>query len=740
MDLGFLEEAPICTYAVRRVADDFVIEQVNAAARRQNPAIVALLGTPMTRAYSDQPQVLEDARRCAAEGVVVERELTVRRYDRTDATQRVRLRFVPAPPDHLLLFMVELSSPDLARAAVREAEGRYESLIASLPDAVLVRGSDGRVVFCNELAIKLVGAKSPHDLLGKLDILPREMVVLNEAGELIKTEDFPSRRAITTGVASDGKLYALLGKDEMRWMRIAAQPIVWEDGSIKGSVTTFTDVTERVKAQGELRESAARLDLALSAARMGVWEYEPAHDKGWWSQNLFDIFDIKTAMTGLAPFLVHVHPDDRERVGTQCVSLAEGADGDTFEEEFRLIGDDGVTRWARVQGRLTHNATRRHLGGTVMDVTAQRLLEEQLHRASRLESIGRLAGGIAHDFNNLLAAMLGSLELVEGAAGSGARDDLATIRHSALRARDLTRQLLAFARKQPVQWRTVDVSLLVRDVERLLRRLVGPSISIGIDLSGPALVSADPSLLEQVLLNLVVNARDAMPNGGHLHISVAHCPNGELRPDCPGSAVLTVADSGMGMDEETRRRLFEPFFTTKQSGTGLGLASSYGIIQQHRGDITVESEPGRGTRFIVTLPCLPADTVARHATVAPPAALGAKGTVLVVDDEDAVRKTTARLVKSLGYEVYAASTLTEAVEATTENPGNIDMLLCDIAMPGEDGRDLAAALVRLRPELKVLFMSGYSSDMQEMRLDGALFVQKPFSRDELAQKLAELAL
>jgi two-component system cell cycle sensor histidine kinase/response regulator CckA len=195
----------------------------------------------------------------------------------------------------------------------------------------------------------------------------------------------------------------------------------------------------------------------------------------------------------------------------------------------------------------------------------------------------------------------------------------------------------------------------------------------------------------------------------------------------------------VGMDDATRSRIFEPFFTTKQNGTGLGLASSYGIIQQHRGDIGVETELGKGTRFIVTLPCLPSDAVARKVTVAPPAALGAKGTVLVVDDEDAVRKTTARLVKSLGYEVYAASTLSEAVEHSNAHQGRIDMLLCDIAMPGEDGRDLAAELVRLRPELKVLFMSGYSSDMQEMRLDGALFVQKPFSRDELAQKLAELS-
>jgi len=737
MDLGFLEEAPICTYAVRRVGDDFVIERVNAAARRQNPAIVALLGTPMRRIYSDQPQVLEDARRALAEGVVVERDLPVRRYDRTEATQFVRLRFVPAPPDHLLLFMQELSSPDLARAAVREAEARYESLVASLPDAVLVRGADGRVIFCNDLAAKLTGATAPSELLGKLDVMPREMVLLNEAGELIGPEDFPSRKVLRTGKPEGGKAYALLGSGALRWLRIASQPIVTEDGTLRGSATTFTDVTDRVSAQAELRESAARLDLALSAARMGVWEYEPAHDHGWWSPNLFDIFDIRDTDVGLAPFLARVHPDDRERVARRIQMLAMGTDGDTFEDEFRIIGKDQVTRWARVQGRLTHNAERRHLGGTVMDVTTQRLLEEQLHRASRLESIGRLAGGIAHDFNNLLAAMLGSLDLVEGEASDALRQDLATIRHSALRARDLTRQLLAFARKQPVQRRNVDLSLLVRDVELLLRRLVGPSIAIGIDTTGPALVSADPSLLEQVLVNLVVNAREAMPDGGHLQIRV-ESQAGEAAGSA-GTATLSVTDSGIGMDEATRRRIFEPFFTTKLAGTGLGLASSYGIIQQHRGDISVESEPGRGTRFIVTLPSLPSDAVARKVTVAPPAPLGAKGTVLVVDDEEAVRKTTARLVRSLGYEVYDASTMTEAVERATEHAGDIDMLLCDIAMPGEDGRDLAAELVRMQPELRVLFMSGYSSDMQEMRLDGALFVQKPFSRDELAQKLAELA-
>jgi CheY-like chemotaxis protein len=250
-------------------------------------------------------------------------------------------------------------------------------------------------------------------------------------------------------------------------------------------------------------------------------------------------------------------------------------------------------------------------------------------------------------------------------------------------------------------------------------------------------VSADPTLLEQVLVNLVVNARDAMPDGGKLEIRVERGP-GDPASAPHGTARLTVTDSGIGMDEATRSRLFEPFFTTKTQGTGLGLASSYGIIQQHGGDIRVESEPARGTRFIVTLPCVVSGDVpsktSRRSSSSPPA----RGTVLVVDDEEAVRRTTARLVQSLGYAVLDASGGVSALAHADQHSGRIDILLCDIVMPGEDGRDLAAALVQRRPELRVVFMSGYSNDMQELRVEGALFLHKPFGRDELAQKLTEV--
>ena len=485
MDLGFLEDAPFVCYAFRREGNEFVLAQVNSAARQRNPLLVSFIGRPMAHLYSDQPAVIADAQRCVSDQVVVDHELPVRRHDRIEATLFLQLRFVPAPPDQLVLFVQEVNHPDMARAALDESEARYQSLVASLPDAILMRAVDGRVLFCNDVAVRLFGAASHADLLGKRDAIAPGVSVRDEAGAPILPQDVPSLRVLTHGEPEHG-LYSFESNGALRWMRVAAQPIRSADGRVTGSVTTFTDVTERIVAQTSLRESAARLDLALAAARMGVWEYEPALDRGWWSPNLSEIFHLGQREPGLALFLDAVHPEDRDALRHHLERLAQGSDGDSVETEFRIVGDDGAARWARIKGRLTASGGRRTLGGTTMDITEQRLLEEQLHRASRLESIGRLAGGVAHDFNNLLAAMLGSLDLIEGQVPTEVNEDLATIRHSALRARDLTRQLLAFARKQPVVSRAVDLSILVREVELLLRRLVGPRIGISIVATGRA--------------------------------------------------------------------------------------------------------------------------------------------------------------------------------------------------------------------------------------------------------------
>lgn len=743
MDFGFVEDVPVFCYVVRRQGDDFVLVQLNAAARARSPALVAFIGRPLTELYSDQPGVRTAALECVTSQTIVERDVPFRMHNRTEATEWLRLRYVPIPPDVVLIYVLELNRPGMSQTALMESEARYQGLVASLPDAVMLRGADGRLLFCNDVALKLFGAVSHADLLGKRDVLAPEVMVHDEAGVPLDAADVPSLRVLKTGKPESGQVYSFASGGEVRWMRVAAQPICAADGRVTGSVTTFTDVTERVVAQTALRESSARLELALASARMGVWEYEPAADRGWWSPNLSEIFQLGAGLPGIDSFLEHVHPDDRVGLKDRLAVISAGHHGQSFDHEFRLVGDDGVSRWARIHGRLSVSGSRHMLAGTTMDITEERRLEERLHLASRLESIGRLAGGVAHDFNNLLAAMLGSLDLIDDQMDEQVSDDmradLATIRHSALRARDLTRQLLAFARKQPVTWRSVDLSVLVRDVQLLLQRLVGPRILLTLVTVNELLVSADPALLEQVLVNLVANARDAMPDGGQLQISVERGPADPISAP-HGTARVIVTDSGIGMDEATRARIFEPFFTTKAQGNGLGLASSYGIIQQHGGDISVESEPNRGTRFSVTLPCAAPGNDVQNKTEHPALAGPARGTVLVVDDEEPVRQTITRLVQSLGYTALAASSGAEARAQAVTHGERIDILLCDIAMPGEDGRDLAAELVKQRTELKVVFMSGYTKDLQEMRVDGALFLQKPFGRDELGQKLAEARL
>jgi CheY-like chemotaxis protein len=365
-------------------------------------------------------------------------------------------------------------------------------------------------------------------------------------------------------------------------------------------------------------------------------------------------------------------------------------------------------------------------------------LEEELRRAHRLESIGRLAGGIAHDFNNLLAAMMGSLELLEEHCPPRAQEDLTTIRHCATRARDLTRQLLAFARKQPAAYQDIDLSAMVSEVERMLERLVGTDIQLAISSGERVHVRADRSLLEQVLVNLVVNAREAMPNGGLVEVRVgrtSHSVTGAA--SASEFAQIEVSDSGMGMDEETRSKIFDPFFTTKTSGTGLGLASSYGIVNQHGGHIVVETQPGRGTRFRVLLPLLVGGEteqgVGASAQVRP-----GKGCVMVVDDEELVRNTAVRMLRSLGYDVLSAGNGTEAIERARRHAGPIDVVFCDVAMPGQDGPSVARVLQELRPELKVLFASGYAAEPDDEHLLGNFFLAKPYTRSELAAKLHEL--
>ncbi len=391
--------------------------------------------------------------------------------------------------------------------------------------------------------------------------------------------------------------------------------------------------------------------------------------------------------------------------------------------------------------------------GIGRDVTERVQLEQQLRQAQKMEAVGRLAGGIAHDFNNILTAITGYADLLleDLGATDPRRQDADEIHKAADRAAGLTRQLLAFSRQQVLQPTVLEVNKLVSDLEKMLRRLLGEDVELGTRLAPTTgRVKADPGQLEQVIMNLAVNARDAMPNGGKLTLETGNVDlDGAYAADhYPARAgpfvMLAVSDTGIGMSEETQVHMFEPFFTTKEKGkgTGLGLATVYGIIKQSGGFIWVYSEVGHGTTFKLYLPRVE-ELAERASQPAQAPARAARGTetVLVVEDEAPVRSVARQVLERHGYTVLEAPSAEAALDIVARYSGTIHLLLTDVVMPGLNGRELANRLAGLRPDAKVIFMSGYTDDAvtrHGVLEPGSAYVQKPFTPDAIARKVREV--
>jgi PAS domain S-box-containing protein len=445
-----------------------------------------------------------------------------------------------------------------------------------------------------------------------------------------------------------------------------------------------------------------------------------------------------------------IHPDDRASVlETVGRAMKSGTD---FTLENRAVWPDGTVRWLTGTGRVLldgHGDPVRGVGVS-LDITERHTLEAQYRQAQKMEALGQLAGGIAHDFNNLLTVILGYCDLLlpDFQPGDSRRTDLEEIQVAGTRAARLTRQLLAFSRKQVVQPTLLDLRVVMSDMRAMLGRLIGEDVTVVL---GPgtesAAVKADRGQVEQILMNLVVNARDAMPKGGTLTIATATVELDEhyaaTHVDVkPGSYVaLSVTDTGTGMTPQVQARLFEPFFTTKQidHGAGLGLATVHGIVKQGGGSVGVYSEVGKGTSFHVYFPR--ADAAEVIVDAAPSAARRHAGgqTVLVVEDMDAVRELARRLLERDGYRVLIAANVAEALQIFDQNP-SIDVLLTDVVMPGASGPDLSRQLVEQRPTLKVIYMSGYTEKaIVHHGVNPALaFLHKPFTAETLGRKVREV--
>ena len=540
-------------------------------------------------------------------------------------------------------------------------------------------------------------------------------------------------------------------------MAVAAMKAGANDWVTKGQLKRLLPAIERelreARGRAALRASEASYAHLVERAPVGIYRSSPAGRFLSVNAALVRILGYDSAADVLRLDMardVYADPAERQRL----------LDRDTYtDREY----DEVEATWKRKDGRLLSvqlsvRAVRKGAGEVeyyetfVRDVTEQRRLQQQLVQSQKMEAVGRLAGGIAHDFNNLLTVITSYSDLLLQDLGGEdpKREDVEQVRKAAEGAAALTRQLLAFSRQQVLAPRVVSLSVVVQGVEKMLRRVIGEDVDLvtALDLNVGS-VKADVGQLEQVLMNLAVNARDAMPTGGKLTIETA---NVEHDPDSAREreaapvrrcVMLAVSDTGIGMDEATKARIFEPFFTTKEpgKGTGLGLATVYGIVQQSGGFIWVYSEPGHGTTFKIYLPQVEAPLEGRAVGAAPGDLPRGTETILLVEDAAAVRAVTRQVLERQGYTVLEAAHGAAALQTAAGHPGPIHLLLTDVVMPVLSGRQLADQLARLRPDAKVLYASGYTDDavVRHGVLEaGISYLQKPFTADSLARKVREV--
>jgi PAS domain S-box-containing protein len=654
--------------------------------------------------------------------------------------------------------------------AMSNLQGYADKIVASVPAGLLLLSEELRVLSANRAFLESFRLRDE-------DVLGRDLQELVRAERLVRS----ARQVLASGVAQQDGLYELYvyARRDTKPVRISMTAIHLADDEPPRLLLIVEDLTEEERLQAARQESEQRYRDLIQGLDAIVWEAD--------ARTLTFSFVSRRAETVLGYpvgrwlrepdfWAKRIHPDDRDAV--MRVYRDGIAGGRDHEFEYRSVAADGREVWLRDIVHVVRDGDGQPttLRGLTVDLTelrrserALRQSEEQLRQAQKMDAVGKLAGGIAHDFNNLLMVIRGDSDLMlrRLAAGHPLRQNAEGIREAADQAATLTRQLLAFSRKQVVAPRLVDLNSIVASIHAMLQRLLGETINLVMvtapDLGG---VKADPGQMEQMILNLCVNARDAMPDGGRLTVRTANVELDEAAArrwsDAkPGAYVmLEVSDTGAGMDAETRSHLFEPFFTTKDQGkgTGLGLSTVYGTVKQSGGHISVESEPGRGSTFSIYLPRVIAPAIAppeprrpletataRPGPGTPPGetklAPGRGETILLVEDAQRVRAVVREILEMSGYTVLEARHGAEALEVSNQHAGTIHLLVTDVVMPQMSGRELAQRLATLRPDLKVLYMSGYTDDAivrHGVLASGIAFLSKPFTPDALALKVREL--
>jgi two-component system cell cycle sensor histidine kinase/response regulator CckA len=630
-----------------------------------------------------------------------------------------------------------------AEDAEREQRLWFETTLASIGDAVIATDAEGKVTFLNTVASELTGW-GLTEALG----LPLQTVfhIVNEqtGGDAESPIDKVIRDGVIVGLANHT---LLISKDGRRIPLDDSGAPIKRDGRTLGAVLVFRDVSDRRKTQRQIERSERRYRVLFENNPQPMWVYDRE------SLAFLAVNDAAVQQYGYTAeeFLGMTLRDIRpaEDIPSLLEDVRQPSAMLHRDGPWRHRKRDGTTIIVEITAHLIQFDGRKACLVLASDITERKNLEEQFHQAQRLESVGRLAGGIAHDFNNLLTVINGyaAVILSDLPQASPLKRKVAEIGSAGQRAAALTQQLLAFSRRQIVRPTVLNLNHVVTEIDQMLHRLIGEDIELALNLSGDlGNIKADAGQLQQVIMNLVVNARDAMPTGGSLLIETSNIVLDEAysasHPEVrPGSYVmLSVSDSGMGMTREVQQRIFEPFFTTKPqgTGTGLGLATVHGMVRQSGGSIWVYSEPGSGATFKIYLPRtdepapLPYESVKTE--------IAGNETILVVEDQEEVRVLTVTALERCGYRVLSAAGAKEAIAIAKTFEGTIHLLLTDVVMPGMNGRDLANQLTTER-HLKVLFMSGYTDNAIAHRgvLDaGVDYIQKPFTLESLAEKVREV--
>jgi len=746
---------------VKAMSDGLVLTDIQGTVTFVNPGFVTMLGYRpeeiIGRLWLDiippaHYDMVQEAERRRAEGKTDRYEMVLQH--KSGEKLPVLIDASPRFDKHTgafvgtLGFVTDITQRRHTETALKENVLRYQLLFEQSPLGVFHFDNDGTIIDCNDNFVNIIGS-SRNALVGlNMLTLPDKKLVR----EL--------RQALNGHAGFYEGIYRSITAEKSTPVKVYVSPLLDKDGKSFGCVGIVEDITHQKQAEDAVRKNAAMHskmlanigDVIVIIDQDGINRYKSPNIEKWFGWKPEEVVGEVTWK--------NVHPDDLAPAQHLFAEILQKPDASgTIECRYRC--SDGTYKWIEFTGtNLLHDSDIQGILGNYKDITERKKTEAekenlqiQLIQAQKMESVGRLAGGVAHDFNNMLTVILGYAQAaMDQTDPSGPlHKDLQEVLTAGRRSADLTRQLLTFARKEIIAPKVLDLNVTVESMLSMLRRLIGEDIDLawhpGTDLGT---VKADPSQLDQILVNLCVNAKDAIADVGKITIETgaasfdqAYCQ--EHPGVSPGDFVmLAVTDDGRGMDRHVLANLFEPFFTTKDAGegTGLGLATVYGIVQQNKGFLTVDSTPEQGSTFMVYLPRHMTDEGVHEASLAlqAPEDTGHE-TILVVEDEPAILRMTCIMLERLEYNVLSAGSPDAALALTKNYKKPIHLLLTDVVMPQMNGRDLAGELKNLHPDIKFLFMSGYAADvisLQNIEGRDAGFIQKPFSKNELAGKVRKL--